>query len=158
MPTRSRLLRGDWAWEIICGWGGEKRKRADETSRRCWLMRLRRWWQLSIWMAGWSRPVTLLSKTVFLQASGNGSDISESDRKSALQEFLQGRGDQPAEYKLAGESGPDHQKPFLVEVWVKGNAWRARKATQKRSGTESGAQHIGETGSGPGSNKGRGEI
>jgi ribonuclease-3 len=37
-----------------------------------------------------------------------------------LQEFLQGRGQPPAEYRLAGESGPDHQKMFQVEVWVGG--------------------------------------
>ena len=38
----------------------------------------------------------------------------------ALQEFLQGRGQPPAEYRLASESGPDHQKLFQVEVWVDG--------------------------------------
>jgi len=46
--------------------------------------------------------------------------IAESDRKSALQEFLQGKGKPPAEYRLAGETGPDHQKMFYVEVWSLG--------------------------------------
>jgi ribonuclease III len=49
-----------------------------------------------------------------------GSTLFETDRKSALQEFLQGRGKPPAEYRLAAESGPDHQKTFEVEVWVNG--------------------------------------
>jgi len=57
----------------------------------------------------------LLKKTVFLQVSEDGDRIAESDRKSALQEFLQGKGGQLAEYRLAGESGPDHQKTFLVK-------------------------------------------
>jgi len=46
----------------------------------------------------------LLRRTVFEQALGDGDRISESDRKSALQEFLQARGDQPAEYRLAGRN------------------------------------------------------
>src|SRR5262245_20008196 len=49
-----------------------------------------------------------------------GMRIAESDRKSALQEFLQGKGKPPAEYRLAGETGPDHQKMFYVEVWSLG--------------------------------------
>src|SRR5437899_7721198 len=35
-----------------------------------------------------------------------GARISDSDRKSALQELLQGQGRAPAEYRVAGESGP----------------------------------------------------
>src|SRR5499425_500972 len=62
----------------------------------------------------------VLRRVLFQQALEDGERIAESDRKSALQEFLQGRGGQLAEYRLAGESGPDHQKTFLVEVWVKG--------------------------------------
>src|SRR5208282_2464986 len=46
--------------------------------------------------------------------------------------FLQGRGDQPAEYKLAGESGPDHQKRFLVEVWVKGECMASAEGNTKK--------------------------
>src|SRR5216684_4161388 len=49
-----------------------------------------------------------------------GERISESDRKSALQELLQGQGRPPAEYRVAGESGPDHQKVFQIEVWIDG--------------------------------------
>ena len=49
-----------------------------------------------------------------------GARISDSDRKSALQELLQGQGRAPAEYRVAGESGPDHQKVFQIEVWIDG--------------------------------------
>src|SRR5437588_5056063 len=45
-----------------------------------------------------------------------GENLAEADRKSALQEYLQGRGQSPAEYRLVGETGPDHQKQFQVEV------------------------------------------
>jgi len=62
-----------------------------------------------------------LRRTLFGSAlAEDGVRLSESDRKSALQEFLQARGRPPAEYRIAGESGPDHRKQFEVEVWVGG--------------------------------------
>ena len=61
----------------------------------------------------------MLRSILFDQAlEERGDRISESDRKSALQELLQGQGRAPAEYRLAGESGPDHQKVFHIEVWI----------------------------------------
>src|SRR5882724_6444082 len=63
----------------------------------------------------------MLRLTLFeLALLEDGERMAESDRKSALQEFLQGRGQAPAEYRPAGETGPDHQKVFQVEVWVSG--------------------------------------
>ncbi len=38
------------------------------------------------------------------------------DYKSALQEFLQARGNGQPEYSVEAETGPDHRKRFLVEV------------------------------------------
>jgi ribonuclease-3 len=64
---------------------------------------------------------SLLKRTLFEHAlSEDGERMAQSDRKSALQEFLQGRGQLAAEYRLAGETGPDHQKVFQVEVWIGG--------------------------------------
>jgi ribonuclease III len=63
----------------------------------------------------------VLQRVLFEQTlEARGEAVAESDQKSALQEFLQGRGQSPAEYRLAGESGPDHQKVFQVEVWAGG--------------------------------------
>jgi ribonuclease-3 len=76
---------------------------------------------------------TLLRHTLFEHALlEDGERIAESDRKSALQEFLQGRGQPPAEYRLAGESGPDHQKVFRVEVWVGGERMAAGQGSTKK--------------------------
>jgi len=61
-----------------------------------------------------------LKKVLFEQALEERGEAAESDQKSALQEFLQGRGQSPAEYRPAGESGPDHQKVFHVDVWTGG--------------------------------------
>jgi ribonuclease-3 len=82
----------------------------------------------------------LLKRTVFEQALGDGDRISESDRKSALQEFLQAKGDQPAEYRLAGETGPDHQKRFRVEVWVKGEFMSSAEGTTKKEAEQRAAR------------------
>ena len=69
-----------------------------------------------------------------------GGDLFEADRKSALQEFLQARGKTPAEYRLAAERGPDHQKTFQVEVWIdgacmaSGNGNTKKEAEQRAAG------------------------
>lgn len=84
----------------------------------------------------------LLRRTVFVQASEDGERIAESDRKSALQEFLQGKGGQLAEYRLAGESGPDHQKTFLVEVWIKGQCLSSAEGSTKKEAEQRAARQA----------------
>jgi ribonuclease-3 len=44
------------------------------------------------------------------------------DAKSRLQEFLQARGKPAPEYRLTGESGPDHRKNFVIEARIDGCA------------------------------------
>ncbi len=60
------------------------------------------------------------------------------DYKSALQEFLQARGQVQPEYTVEGESGPDHRKHFLVEVRAGGEEALARGSgsTKKRAEQE----------------------
>src|ERR1700704_7052824 len=95
----------------------------------------------AIYLDGGLNPARdLLKRTVFEQALGDGDRISESDRKSALQEFLQAKGDQPAEYRLAGETGPDHQKRFRVEVWVKGEFMSSAEGTTKKEAEQRAAR------------------
>jgi ribonuclease-3 len=97
----------------------------------------------AIYLDGGLEPVRkLLSRTVLVQALEGGDSIFDSDRKSALQEFLQGRGEQPAEYKLAAESGPDHQKTFRVEVWVKGEALASAEASTKKEAEQKAARRA----------------
>lgn len=83
--------------------------------------------------AGLSCAREVLRRTLFEFAlEEDGERMAESDRKSALQEFLQGRGEVPAEYRLAGESGPDHQKTFQIEVWVKGECLASAEGATKK--------------------------
>jgi len=83
--------------------------------------------------AGLAAAREMLRTTLFESAlEERGSNLFETDRKSALQEFLQGRGKPPAEYRLAAESGPDHQKTFEVEVWVNGACMASGQGSTKK--------------------------
>jgi ribonuclease III len=83
----------------------------------------------------------MLKRLLFEQAlEERGERIADSDRKSALQEFLQGRGRPPAEYKLSGESGPDHQKSFRVEVWVDGERMATGEGSTKKEAEQRAAR------------------
>lgn len=91
--------------------------------------------------AGLEAARELLRRVLFEQTlEERGERISESDRKSALQEFLQGRGRPPAEYRLAGESGPDHQKVFVIEVWVDGERMAQGEGSTKKEAEQRAAR------------------
>ncbi len=66
--------------------------------------------------------------------------MAESDRKSALQELLQSRGQVPAEYRVVGESGPDHQKTFEIEVWVNGARLASAEGSTKKEAEQRAAR------------------
>lgn len=72
----------------------------------------------------------------------SGDRLWESDRKSALQEFLQRRGQPPAEYRIAGESGPDHQKVFVVEVWSQGECLASGEGNTKKEAEQRAAREA----------------
>ena len=83
----------------------------------------------------------VLRKVLFEQAlEERGERISESDRKSALQELLQGRGQATAEYRVVGESGPDHQKIFQIEVWIDGECMATGEGSTKKEAEQRAAR------------------
>ncbi len=83
----------------------------------------------------------VLRRGLFEQAlEERGERISESDRKSALQELLQGQGRPPAEYRIAGESGPDHQKVFQIEVWIGGEYMATGEGSTKKEAEQRAAR------------------
>ena len=95
--------------------------------------------------AGLGPAREVLRRVLFEHAlEERGERISESDRKSALQEFLQGRGRPPAEYRLAGESGPDHQKIFMIEVWVDGECMATGEGSTKKEAEQQAARSAME--------------
>src|SRR5258705_10041225 len=83
--------------------------------------------------AGLAAAKEMLRTTLFEFAlEERGTELFEADRKSALQEFLQGRGKAPAEYRLAAERGPDHQKTFRWKSGSTAPAWPPVKGTQRK--------------------------
>lgn len=85
----------------------------------------------------------VLRHSLFEQAlEERGERIAESDRKSALQEYLQGRGQPPAEYRVAGESGPDHQKKFQIDVWVGGERMASGEGSTKKEAEQRAARRA----------------
>jgi ribonuclease-3 len=95
--------------------------------------------------AGLDPTRELLKRLLFEQAlEERGERIGDSDRKSALQELLQGQGKPPAEYRLCGESGPDHQKTFQIEVWINGERMASGEGSTKKEAEQRAAQSAME--------------
>jgi len=57
-----------------------------------------------------------------------------------LQELLQGKGRPPADYRLVGETGPDHQKLFYVEVWSVGEFLASGEGSTKKEAEQRAAR------------------
>ena len=91
--------------------------------------------------AGLAAAREVLRHTLFEQALEEaGERMAESDRKSALQELLQSRGQLPAEYRMVGQSGPDHQKIFRIEVWVNGSRLAGAEGGTKKEAEQRAAR------------------
>jgi ribonuclease-3 len=67
-----------------------------------------------------------------------GSSIG--DHKSALQEILQAQKRGQPEYSVKAESGPDHRKRFLVEVFIAGGDAGSRPLARGVGGTKKKAE------------------
>jgi ribonuclease-3 len=60
--------------------------------------------------------------------------LHNADYKTALQELVQQKKNQVLSYKLVGESGPDHDKKFEVEVSLNGSVvGRGSGSSKKRA-------------------------
>ncbi|HQU27702.1 MAG TPA: ribonuclease III [Nitrospirales bacterium] len=64
-----------------------------------------------------------------------------SDFKTRLQEWAHQQGTNPM-YRLVGESGPDHQKIFLVEVLMNGEVWGFGEGKTKKDAEQQAAQQA----------------
>lgn len=66
--------------------------------------------------------------------------LERPDHKSALQEWLQERGMDIVEYRLADTAGPDHQKTFEVEVWHEGKQLSLATGRTKKEAEQAAAK------------------
>lgn len=63
----------------------------------------------------------------------------DKDAKSVLQEWAQGQGHSPPNYRIIAEDGPDHQKTFEVEVFVNDEAMGSGSGHSKQSASKKAA-------------------
>ena len=68
------------------------------------------------------------------------SKLSNADYKTALQERVQQKKDQIITYRLVGESGPDHDKSFQVEVLLIGQIVGAGIGSSKKRAEQDAAR------------------
>lgn len=72
-------------------------------------------------------------------AVGGSLEVT-SDFKSALQEWLQGRGLPLPEYRVTGQTGPDHRKVFQVEVRLRGETITTAEGRTKKQAAQQAAK------------------
>jgi len=91
--------------------------------------------------AGYGAASGFLRRTLLdpaLASEGEGLELA--DYKSALQEWLQERGFGAVEYRVRGESGPEHQKMFGIEVWHAGRRLAASEGRSKKEAERAAAK------------------
>jgi ribonuclease-3 len=84
-----------------------------------------------------SLVMRLFEETIKKTTSSGGS----LDYKTALQEICQEQLKQLPEYRIVSETGPDHQKQFEMEVWIKGQlsgrgTGKSKKEAEQRAAGE----------------------
>lgn len=90
--------------------------------------------------AGLGAASDFLDRTLVQPALENQLEsLDRGDYKSVLQEWLQQRSLAVAEYRLRGESGPEHQKTFEVELWHAGKLLASANGHSKKEAEQSAA-------------------
>ena len=64
------------------------------------------------------------------------------DAKSILQELIQSRGLPTPKYQVIEESGPDHDKKFVIEVVVDGESWGKGMGKSKSGAEQEAARQV----------------
>ncbi len=68
--------------------------------------------------------------------------VSFSDHKTILQEIIQKNPEERIEYKLVGQSGPDHDKAFEVQVYLNSNVIGTGKGKSKKEAEQMAAKEA----------------
>ena len=82
-----------------------------------------------------ARPLVL---AILESAAAEKPKEAFGDAKTLLQELAQARGWELPDYRLIGETGPDHRKTFVVECWLQGERagsgeGEAKKVAEQRA-------------------------
>ena len=88
-------------------------------------------------------PRSMIDRLVGSQIAEIGTPAGQfTDFKSALQEWLQGKGMGPCLYTLASEAGPAHQKLFTVQVELGGDIIAQGIGLTKRAAEQAAAKQA----------------
>ncbi len=97
----------------------------------------------AMYLDGGLEAVSVFLTRELASAIVDGSDpLVVHDHKSALQERLQAAGRPLPDYRVAGETGPDHQKLFIVEVVVDGEVLGSATGRAKKEAEQEAARHA----------------
>jgi ribonuclease-3 len=89
--------------------------------------------------AGFEVAASFVERSLLSDAFSGTELLAEPDHKSALQEWLQSRGLRPAEYRVVRETGPEHQKTFLIGVRAAGRVLAEAEGRNKKSAEQDAA-------------------
>lgn len=91
---------------------------------------------------GYETCVKLLSEHLFTKAEVVLKTATYKDNKSLLQEIAQSRYKATPEYSLISESGPDHDKQFVMQVIIAGTDYGSGKGKSKQTAQEDAAKNT----------------
>ena len=105
----------------------------------------------ALFLDGGVRPVRRVVRRLFADRIENWptDHAAQMDAKTRLQEFCQARGWPLPVYQVTGESGPDHQRRFTIEVLVRGESAGRGSGTAKRRAEQAAAADALDYLSGP---------
>ena len=92
---------------------------------------------------GMSAAVQFVQK--FILVNVPVTKLQNADYKTALQELVQQKKNQVLSYRLVGESGPDHDKEFRVELTLNGEVIGIGIGSSKKRAEQAAAQKALET-------------
>ena len=81
-----------------------------------------------------------LAESISGDTTNGGFSEAVGDHKSALQEFLQAAALGRPQYVAAGESGPDHQRTFVIQVELHGEILASAQGTTKKQAQQEAAR------------------
>jgi ribonuclease-3 len=82
-----------------------------------------------------------IQKNILINAEEKASKPLK-DFKSRLQEYVQAKGFSAPKYQVIEESGPDHNKKFIIEVVVNGEAWGRGEGKNKSTAEQEAACKV----------------
>ena len=92
---------------------------------------------------GMAAAVSFVQK--FILVNVPVTKLQNTDYKTALQELVQQKKNQVISYKLVGESGPDHDKQFVVELSLNGKVIGTGHGSSKKRAEQDAARAALET-------------